>query len=82
MKRILLLIPALNAGGAERVMVTLANEWSKEHEITLMVFNEGNCFYHLNREVHLKAMNIQTPQLIIYDSFDYLISLLLQFQGK
>lgn len=58
MKRILLLIPALNAGGAERVMVTLANEWSKDHEITLMVFNEGNCFYHLNREVHLKAMNI------------------------
>lgn len=58
MKRILLLIPALNAGGAERVMVTLANEWSKENDITLMVFNNGNCFYHLNNEVHLKALNI------------------------
>ncbi len=56
MKRILFLIPALNAGGAERVMVTLANEWVKENEVTIMVFNDGDCFYEINRNVTIKPM--------------------------
>ena len=58
MKNILLLIPALNAGGAERVMVTLANEWVKTENVTLMVFNDGESFYNLDRRVQIKAMNI------------------------
>lgn len=58
MKRVLLLIPALNAGGAERVMVTLANEWSKTADVTLMVFNDGRCFYTLSERVHLTCMNL------------------------
>lgn len=58
MSRILLLIPALNAGGAERVMVTLANEWSKDNDVTLMVFNDGSCFYSLSDRVHVKPMNL------------------------
>lgn len=56
--RILLLIPALNAGGAERVMVTLANEWSKTENVTLMVFNDGHCFYGLDDRVVVKPLNI------------------------
>ena len=58
MKKILLLIPALNAGGAERVMVTLANEWCKIADVTIMVFNDGKCFYNLEKAVQIKAMNI------------------------
>lgn len=58
MKQILLLIPALNAGGAERVMVTLANEWSKDNDVTIMVFNDGKCFYELSNKVHIRAMNL------------------------
>ena len=58
MKKILLLIPALNAGGAERVMVTLANEWSKYYDVTIMVFNDGSSFYKLSQKVCIKAMNI------------------------
>lgn len=58
MKKILLLIPALNAGGAERVMVTLANEWCKIADVTIMVFNDGKCFYNLDKSVQIKAMNI------------------------
>lgn len=56
--KILLLIPALNAGGAERVMVTLANEWSKTEDVTLMVFNDGHCFYALSEQVHVLPMNL------------------------
>lgn len=56
-----MLIPALNAGGAERVMVTLANEWAKENEVTIMVFNDGYCFYELSDKVKIIAMNISLP---------------------
>lgn len=58
MKKILMLIPALNAGGAERVMVTLANEWSKTNDVTIMVFNDGSCFYEISDTVKIKAMNL------------------------
>ena len=60
--KILLLIPALNAGGAERVMVTLANEWSKADDVTLMVFNDGNCFYKIAKNVRIKPLNIMPLQ--------------------
>lgn len=62
MKKILLLIPALNAGGAERVMVTLANEWSKTEEVSLIVFNDGKCFYNLDQSVQLLPMQLMPPQ--------------------
>lgn len=59
--KILLLIPSLHAGGAERVMTTLANEWSKENSVTLMVFNDGESFYDLSDRVKLKPLNLM-PQ--------------------
>ena len=58
---ILFLIPALNAGGAERVMVTLANEFSKEHKVTITVFNEGQCFYDLDKSVTIHALQLMPP---------------------
>jgi glycosyltransferase involved in cell wall biosynthesis len=60
--KILLLIPALNAGGAERVMVTLANEWSKTEDVTLMVFNDGRCFYKIDEKVRIKPLNTMPKQ--------------------
>lgn len=58
MKKVLLLIPALNAGGAERVMVTLANNWANDNDVTIMVFSNGECFYELSKKVRVIGMNI------------------------
>ncbi len=61
MKKILMLIPALNAGGAERVMVTLANEWSKTNDVTIAIFHTSGSFYDLNESVHLIEMGLSLP---------------------
>lgn len=58
LKKILLLIPSLGAGGAEHVMVTLANEWSKENDVTFMVFDDGTSFYYLEPKVCVNGMNL------------------------
>ncbi len=58
MRKILLLIPALNAGGAERVMVNLANQWIKSSNVTILVFNNGKCFYDLNKKILIKSLNL------------------------
>lgn len=43
-KRILLLIPALNVEGAERVMTTLANEQPKENDETILLLSNNTSF--------------------------------------
>lgn len=57
-KNILLLIPALNAGGAERVMVTLANEWIKSNNISIIVFNDGYSFYKIDERINIMSLNL------------------------
>ena len=62
MSKILFIIPALNAGGAERVMVTLANEWSKKgNDITIVIFHKTGCFYELSDNVKLVEMGLSLP---------------------
>jgi glycosyltransferase involved in cell wall biosynthesis len=54
------LIAALNAGGAERVMTTLANSMvNKNHNITIITFNDGSSFYHLDPRVKVVGLNIE-----------------------
>lgn len=61
MKKILLVIPALNAGGAERVMATLANEWCNQYEIDILMFQSTDSLYTLNHKIKLLKMGLTLP---------------------
>lgn len=60
--KILFFIPALNAGGSERVMVTLANQWSKKHSITILTLQNTPSFYQLNENVKHIKMGLKIPR--------------------
>lgn len=62
MKNILFFIPALNPGGSERVMATLANQWSKNHTISILTLQNTSCFYHLEESVQHIKMGLKIPQ--------------------
>jgi glycosyltransferase involved in cell wall biosynthesis len=55
LKKIALVIPTLTAGGAERVMSVLANNFADNNnfEIHLILLVGGNMFYNLSDKVHL-----------------------------
>jgi len=42
MKKIMMIIPTLTGGGAERVASLLSHEWSKNHDVTVVVFTLEN----------------------------------------
>lgn len=54
--RITFIIATLNSGGAERVLVTLANALCKEHEVNIIKFHQGNSFYPLENKINLKTL--------------------------
>ncbi|MBZ7935216.1 glycosyltransferase [Campylobacter sp. B0100352/1] len=54
--RITFIIATLNSGGAERVLVTLANALCKEHEVNIIKFHQGNSFYPLENNINLKTL--------------------------
>jgi len=57
MKKILILpIRMDNAGGTERVMANLANEWSKNYEIHLVPIQYKSSFYKINSKVKIKYL--------------------------
>lgn len=60
--KILFFIPALNAGGSERVMVTLANQWGKKHSITILTLQNTPSFYQLNENVKHIKMGLKIPR--------------------
>ncbi len=53
--KILLVIPTLKQGGAERVMSVLSNNWSKKgYEVHLILLKEENeIFYNISKEVYI-----------------------------
>ncbi len=71
-RNLLLTIPTLQGGGAERVMTTLANYWaSLGWEITLLTYEkEGTVpFYNLHPDIHLIQINALSlnPFLLPFD---------------
>ncbi|EFN2815762.1 glycosyltransferase family 4 protein, partial [Campylobacter coli] len=55
MMKISFIIATLNSGGAERVLVTLANALCKEHEVSIIKFHAGESFYKLENEVKVTS---------------------------
>ncbi len=52
--KIVLVIPTLKQGGAERVMSELANKFEKRgNEVTMALWIGGEQFYHLNRNIKI-----------------------------
>ncbi|AXP08387.1 glycosyltransferase [Campylobacter hepaticus] len=53
MMKISFIIATLNSGGAERVLVTLANAFCKEHEVSIIKFHPENSFYKLEENIKI-----------------------------
>jgi len=51
--KITFVINSLYGGGAERVLVALANEISKNHKVKIIVFTSRNSFYSLPEEIEI-----------------------------
>ncbi len=54
--KIAFIIATLNSGGAERVLVTLANAFCKEHEVSIIKFHADNSFYKLKDRVQVMTL--------------------------
>lgn len=54
--KITFIIATLNSGGAERVLVTLANALCEDHEVRIIKFHPEPSFYPLDARVGLKTL--------------------------
>lgn len=54
--KITFVIATLNSGGAERVLVTLANALCREHQVGIIKFHKEDSFYSLEDEVCVKTL--------------------------
>jgi GalNAc-alpha-(1->4)-GalNAc-alpha-(1->3)-diNAcBac-PP-undecaprenol alpha-1,4-N-acetyl-D-galactosaminyltransferase len=52
-KKIAFLIPSLSPGGAERVVVSLANKFTNKFEVFLMVINKAETVYYIHKDVNI-----------------------------
>ena len=52
-QKIAFVIPSLGAGGAERVVSTLANNMVNDYEVCIITFISATPFYHLNNKIQL-----------------------------
>lgn len=68
--KITFIIATLNSGGAERVLVTLANAFCKEHEVKIIKFHPENSFYKLENKVLVKTL----PQFSFHNLYHKIIS--------
>ena len=56
---ICLVISALPAGGAERIVTSIANHWVEKGEtVTLVTFDSGQPYYRLDERVDLRQLDI------------------------
>ena len=68
--KITFIIATLNSGGAERVLVTLANALCKEHEVCIIKFHPEDSFYKLEKEIVLKTL----PQFSFHNLYHKIAS--------
>lgn len=54
--KISFIIATLGSGGAERVLTTLANELCKKCEVSIIKFNQEECFYPLDEKVSVQSL--------------------------
>jgi len=54
--KITFIIFSLDAGGAERVVSTFANFFSKKHEVDVLIYKDSPSFYELNPQVNLNVI--------------------------
>lgn len=63
MKKIVFVSPKNTSGGAERVMTTLANEFSKKlYEVIFITFDEKSNFYKISNNVKVCRLNAGTDK--------------------
>ena len=55
--KIMVIIPTLWGGGAERVVSVLTREWSKSHQVTLILFDASDQFYDYGGQL----LDLQVP---------------------
>lgn len=54
--KIFLIIPTLSSGGAERVISELANEWCREHQVTIVLHYDAAHYYTIDPRVEIKCL--------------------------
>lgn len=59
MKKIVVFVNSMEAaGGKERVVANLVNNWAREYQITLLVKDYGKSFYKLESGVEIQTLNV------------------------
>lgn len=66
--KICFVINSLDNGGAERVMSTLANYFSKEHNISIIMFSSNKPFYFLEKSINIYTINANNKSLNIFNA--------------
>ena len=61
LKNILILLPSLGQGGAEKIHIDLANSWSDIYKVTLVtLFNDQALRDNLNERINFKCLNTKS----------------------
>ena len=76
MKKILIYIDSMNpAGGIERVIANLTNQWIKKYKVSLIVKDIPEPFYHLDSDISI--ISIKNPiNLDMYNRFSRITELI------
>lgn len=77
-KNIVIVMPTLTSGGAERVISILANSWIKQgYQVTLILWNADNKFYTIDERIRIIDLNFRYKNQIekIYKQFRVIYSL-------
>lgn len=70
--KILFAISTMQDGGAERTVANLANYFVKQNnEIIIMVLDNNESFYDLEKEVNYRKLNLYTDNKSIFNTFSF-----------
>ena len=61
--KLIFISPKNTSGGAERVMVTIANQFSKKlYDVIFVTFDSSSNFYPVDKNVKIERLNAGTEQ--------------------